>query len=89
MSILANCSILNIGMGMAFPSVSIQAMTNAADDMALEEHEFSWFGMYNTVAISNIVYKSLVCVIARNKAGVCAWHANDRNDSDDETCAAD
>lgn len=44
MSVLANFSILSIGMGMAFPSVSITDMTNATHSMALEEHEFSWFG---------------------------------------------
>lgn len=44
MSVLANCSILSVGMGMAFPSVSITAMTNTTDYMSLEEHEFSWFG---------------------------------------------
>lgn len=44
MSFLANITVLSIGLGMAFPSVSITAMTDSSDDMSMLEHEFSWFG---------------------------------------------
>lgn len=46
MSIFANVTILSTGMGLAFPAVSITALSNATDYMRLDENEFSWFGEY-------------------------------------------
>lgn len=71
MSVLANCSILSVGMGMAFPSVSIQAMTNATDYMSLEEHEFSWFGKctihYSFKNRCPCRYNGTVCLSSGNR----------------------
>lgn len=44
MSFLANFTVMTVGMGLAFPSVSITSMTDSTDYMSLLEHEFSWFG---------------------------------------------
>lgn len=67
MSVLANCSILGVGMGMAFPSVSIQAMTNATDYMSLEEHEFSWFGKCTIHYSFKNRYNGTVCLSSGNR----------------------
>lgn len=35
---------LSTGMGLAFPAVSLTALTNQTEGMGLTDSEFSWFG---------------------------------------------
>lgn len=44
MSVLANFSILSSGMGLGFPAITFQTLTNQTDPMALTSEEASWFG---------------------------------------------
>lgn len=46
MSVLANVSNLSSGMGLGFPAITYQTLTNKTDPLALSDEEASWFGMY-------------------------------------------
>lgn len=46
MSLLANFSILSSGMGLGFPAITYQALTNQSDPMALTNDQASWFGKF-------------------------------------------
>lgn len=46
MSVLANVSNLSSGMGLGFPAITFQTLTNPSDPMALTNDEASWFGEY-------------------------------------------
>lgn len=46
MSVLANFSILSSGMGLGFPAITYQSITNKSDPMALSNEQASWFGKY-------------------------------------------
>lgn len=44
MSVLANVSNLSAGMGLGFPAITFQSLTNEDDPLALSNEEASWFG---------------------------------------------
>lgn len=44
MSILANLSNLSAGMGLGFPAITFQTLTDQTDPMALTNEQASWFG---------------------------------------------
>lgn len=46
MSVLANFSILSSGMGLGFPAITFQSLTNKSDPMALTNEQASWFGEF-------------------------------------------
>lgn len=46
MSLLANFSILSSGMGLGFPAITYQSLTDKSDPMALNNEEASWFGKF-------------------------------------------
>lgn len=48
MSVLANVSNLSSGMGLGFPAITFQSLTNQTDPMALTNDQASWFGEYNS-----------------------------------------
>lgn len=49
MSLLANFSILSSGMGLGFPAITYQSLTNQSDPMALTNDQASWFGKFNFI----------------------------------------
>lgn len=50
MSVLANVSNLSSGMGLGFPAITFQTLTNPADPMALTNDQASWFGKFLRIA---------------------------------------
>lgn len=46
MSVLANISNLSAGMGLGFPAITYQTLTNRNDPMALSNEQASWFGKF-------------------------------------------
>lgn len=50
MSVLANFSILSSGMGLGFPAITFQSLTNISDPMALTNDQASWFGKFDSIA---------------------------------------
>lgn len=46
MSVLANVSNLSSGMGLGFPAITYQSLTNKTDPLALSDDEASWFGKH-------------------------------------------
>lgn len=51
MSVLANFSILSSGMGLGFPAITFQSLTNQSDPMALSYEQASWFGKFSNQLI--------------------------------------
>lgn len=50
MSVLANFSNLSSGMGLGFPAITFQTLTNQTDPMALTNEEASWFGKFECIS---------------------------------------
>lgn len=55
MSILANFSNLSSGMGLGFPAITFQSLTNSSDPMALTNEEASWFGKFGSFDFATIL----------------------------------
>lgn len=49
MSVLANISNLSSGMGLGFPAITFQTLTNQTDPMALTNDQASWFGKLRSI----------------------------------------
>lgn len=60
MSLLANFSILSSGMGLGFPAITFQTLTNQNDPMALTNDQASWFGEFHFM-ITKILFPFEPC----------------------------
>lgn len=47
MSLLANVTIISSGMGLGFPAITLNALTDPNSSTALSIQQGSWFGIYN------------------------------------------
>lgn len=56
MSVLANFSILSSGMGLGFPAITYQSLTDKTDPMALTNEQASWFGELLSHSILNFLF---------------------------------
>lgn len=55
MSLLANFSILSSGMGLGFPAITIQSLTNESDPMSLTYDQASWFGKLGFLNLCSLI----------------------------------